>query len=122
MARKLTFTITESEAEIKKLIKTSPAHLAQRLEMLLAYKKSKLYVNQIELAIKIGAGHNSVQKWRTIYIDAGIKGLLEHGERMDFARSVISIEVHKKIEKKLSLKKIHSKALQSCMNGSILTW
>ena len=62
MAKALVFIVKESEAEIKRLIKSTPAHLSPRLRMLLICKKSETSLSKTELASLIGVNHNSVQK------------------------------------------------------------
>jgi len=46
-------------------------------------------------------GHNSVQKWRKAYIVGGIEKMLEYNMGV-FKPTLITTEVHKKIEEKLT--------------------
>jgi transposase len=101
MANALSFRIKESEAEIKKLIKTHPMHFTPRLKMLLECKRSKTPLSKNELAGLIFANHNSIQTWRKRYIEGGIAALLEY-KKIGFKPSLISPAAHKKIEKKLN--------------------
>ena len=101
MANALLFKIKESEAEIKRLIKTHPIHFTPRLKMLLACKKSKIPLSKNELANLIVANHNSIQTWRKAYILGGITALLTY-KKTGFKPSLISLEAHKKIEEKLN--------------------
>lgn len=94
--------IKESEKEIKNLLKKSIPFIAQRLRVLLILKQNeKTGISKREVAKLAGVDPNSVQKWRTLYEDKGIEGLVKH-QKTGFKPSVFSAEEHRLIEEKLS--------------------
>lgn len=100
MAKALSFTVKESLKELKHLLKTSPSHFSCKIRMLIEIKKSDVALSKNELADRVGVNHNSVQAWRTKYVEEGIDGLIKDG-RIGFKPSIITPFAHKKIEKKL---------------------
>ena len=73
--------------------------------MLIELKKNGINgLSKRQLAKLIGVDPNSIQKWRTIYINEGINGIVSHG-RIGFKPSLITKEEHKKIEHKLNQNK-----------------
>ena len=70
MSSPKTFIIKESESEIKKLIKNSPSMVAKRLQALLVFKRHQDHgISKRLVADEIGVNHNSIQTWRSSYID-----------------------------------------------------
>ena len=101
MSKATIIHIKESSKELKQLQKNQPLTIIKRLNMLIELKKNGSNgISKRQLAKLIGADPNSIQKWRTIYINDGIKGIVSHG-RIGFKPSLISKEEHKKIEHKL---------------------
>jgi transposase len=73
------FKIKQSERELKKLMKSSHPMLAKRLHSLLIFKRHEsIGISKRLVADEIGVNHNSVQTWRTLYINGGIKMLMSH--------------------------------------------
>lgn len=102
MAHAKSLIINESEKEIKKLLKQSIPFIGQRLRVLLVLKQNeKTGISKREVSKLVGVDPNSVQKWRTLYINDGIEGLMEH-KRKGFKPSVFSIIEHHKLETKLN--------------------
>jgi transposase len=94
--------IKETEKEIKKLLKESNPFIGQRLRVLLILKKNEeLGISKREVAKLAGVDPNSVQNWRTLYINTGIEGLLKH-QKTGFRPSVFSAIDHQKLEAKLN--------------------
>ena len=94
--------IKESSKELKQLQKNKPLTIIKRLNMLIELKKNGTNgLSKRQLAKLIGVDPNSIQKWRTIYINEGIKDIVSHG-RIGFKPSLITKEEHKKIEHKLN--------------------
>ena len=94
--------IKESLKELKQLQKNQPLTIIKRINMLIELKKNGTNgLSKRELATRIGVDPNSIQKWRTIYINEAIKGIVSHG-RIGFKPSLITKEEHKKIEQKLN--------------------
>lgn len=79
MSSPTTFRIKESESEIKKQMKSSPAMISKRLHALLIFKRNENSgISKRLVAEEIGVSHNSVQTWRKQYIDGGIEALKTH--------------------------------------------
>jgi len=94
--------VKESLSELKQLQKNQPLTIIKRLNMLVELKKNGANgLSKRQLAKQIGVDPNSIQNWRTIYINEGIKGIVAHG-RIGFKPSLITKEEHKKIEHKLN--------------------
>ena len=73
MSAPKTFKIKESESELKKLLKKSPPMIAKRLQALLVLKQNENFgISKRIVADEIGVNHNSIQSWRTLYIEGGI--------------------------------------------------
>lgn len=97
--------IKESSKELKQLQRQQPLIIIKRLNMLIELKKNGANgISKRHLAKLIGVDPNSIQKWRTLYINEGINGIVSHG-RIGFKPSLISKEEHKKIEHKLKQSK-----------------
>ena len=102
MSKATVIHVKESSKELKQLQKNQPLTIIKRLNMLLELKKNGINgLSKRQLAKLIGVDPNSIQKWRTIYVNAGIKGIISHG-RIGFKPSLITKEEHKKIEHKLN--------------------
>lgn len=94
--------IKETEKEIKKLLKDSKSFIGQRLRVLLILKQNEeLGISKREVAKLAGVDPNSVQKWRTLYVNTGIEGLMKH-QKTGFKPSVFNAIEHKKLETKLN--------------------
>lgn len=94
--------IKESEKEIKKLLKEANLFIGQRLRVLLILKQNeKEGISKREVSKLAGVDPNSVQNWRTLYISAGIEGLMKHQKR-GFKPSVFTAIEHNMLETKLN--------------------
>lgn len=79
MAAPKTFPIKETESALKKLMKSSNPMIAKRIHSLLIFKRHEdTGVSKRVVAEEIGVNHNSVQTWRSLYIEGGIKLLTSH--------------------------------------------
>ncbi|NRS88377.1 hypothetical protein HNQ02_001291 [Flavobacterium sp. 7E] len=77
MAHSKILTIKETEKEIKNLIKQSIPFIGQRLRVLLILKQNeKTGISKREVSKLAVVDPNSVHKWRTLYINEGIEGLM----------------------------------------------
>jgi transposase len=102
MSKATIIHIKESSKELKQLQKDQPLTIIKRLNMLVELKKNGVVgISKRQLAKLIGVDPNSIQKWRTIYINEGINGIISHG-RIGFKPSLITKDEHKKIEHKLN--------------------
>jgi len=102
MSSPKSFKIKESESTIKKLIKSSNAMIGKRLHALLIFKRHESTgIAKREAADAIGVNHNSVQTWRTMYINGGIEALMSHAN-IGYKPSKINPRQEKALKKKLS--------------------
>lgn len=95
MAHAKNFVIKETEKDIKILLKKSIPFIWQRLRVLLILKlNEEKGISRREVAKLAGVDPNNVQKWRELYVNFGIDGLIRH-ERVGFKPSVFNaIEQH----------------------------
>ena len=99
MAHPLQIVIKESLAELRKLQRQQGALVGKRILLLIEIKKhEKVGISKRALSHITGINHNSVVKWRNIYLQSGIEPLLTHGRVGGFKKSVFSQEEHKKIK------------------------
>lgn len=95
------FVIKETEKEIKKLITTNIPLVSNRFKALLVFKRFELTgVSKLFVAKETGLNHNSIQKWRTMYITGG-SDLLKTHRKIGFKPSVISKEQESILSQKL---------------------
>ena len=79
MATPKLFNIKESESELKKLLKSCNAMIGKRIQALMVFKRNEhTGISKREVAAAIGVNHNSVQTWRSSYIQGGIKQMISH--------------------------------------------
>jgi hypothetical protein len=76
MAAPKTFPIKETESALKKLMKSSNPMIAKRIHSLLIFKRHEHSgVSKRIVADQIGVNHNSVQTWRSLYIEGALNYL-----------------------------------------------
>lgn len=102
MSKPVIFKINESIPEIKKLIKNHNPFLAQRLIVLLECKKHESTgISKRELSENTSFNHNSVNKWRKMYIVGGLENLLQHNKK-GFKPSSFNELEYQQLEDKLN--------------------
>lgn len=101
MANSKQIIVKESEVELCKLRLKQPVHLRKRIDLLLVLKRSDTSLSKLELAKLLKINHNTAQKWRNLYFDKGIEGLLFYG-KIGFKPSIISKELHLAIQARLN--------------------
>ena len=102
MSSPKTFKIKESESDLKKLIKSSPAMIAKRIQALVVFKRNEgTGISKRIVADEIGVNHNSVQTWRSLYIEGGIELLMSHSN-LGYKPSKINVEQEQAIKEKLN--------------------
>jgi transposase len=101
MALPKTIIVKESIQELKRLQKTNKPLFIPRLRMLQVIKEHKIALSKTELSKLVGVNHNSIQKWRTMYLADGLDGILAHKTTAS-APSIFSQQERDKIEKKLT--------------------
>lgn len=96
------FEIKESVSELRAYLRKH-ASISHRFRILLVFKEhedsgiSKRAVSELT-----GANHNTITKWRNIYIAEGIGAFFSDGRGKCGGKRKISAAVHAKIEAKLS--------------------
>lgn len=101
MALPKQISIKESLVDLKRILKNSSPLIAPRIRVLIELKKhEKQGISKRDLAALVGVNHNSVQTWRTLYINGGIKAVQSHNKK-GFKPSVFTQQEHIAIEKKL---------------------
>jgi transposase len=101
MALPKLITIKESLKELKALQRNSGELISLRIRILIEFKKhEKNGISKRQASINTGISHNSITKWRSIYIKQGIEAFLNHG-RKGFKKSLVNHNAHLAIEKKL---------------------
>lgn len=106
MAHSKTIVVKETLKELRAELKKAPSHFVLKIRMLIEIKQSELSYSKNELAGLIGVNHNSIQAWRTTYINEGLSGLLKDG-RIGFKKPLLSTSSYKKIEKLLLSEQAH---------------
>ncbi len=101
MAKSKQIIVKESEETLYKLRLKQPAHLRKRIDLLLVLKRSPVSLSKLELARALKINHNTAQKWRNLYFEKGMDGLLFYG-RIGFKPSIISKELHLEIQARLN--------------------
>lgn len=102
MAAPKIILVKESNTEIKVLLKKSSSLILPRLRMLLELKKNeKEGISKRALAEIVGVNHNSIQTWRSMYVQGGIELLCSHNKK-GFRPSVFNTEEHQAIYNKLN--------------------
>lgn len=93
--------IKESVKELKALQRNAGELISLRLRILIEFKKhEKRGISKRDASINTGISHNSITKWRSIYLKQGIDAFLNHG-RKGFKKSLVDSKGHQAIEKKL---------------------
>ena len=93
--------IKESIEYLRKLLKSSNYMISNRIKVIIELKKHEdTGISKREVSEIVGVNHNSVQKWRTMYINGGITAIL-HSTKKDGRPSVITALEHQAIEAKL---------------------
>jgi transposase len=95
------FTIKESTSELKKLYKSAIPLISKRLEALLIFKAHETTgVSKRVVASMLRVDPNSIQTWRSLYIEGGIETLMSHS-KTGFKPSVISKEQEEALRKQM---------------------
>lgn len=96
-------SIKETMKELKEALKKSTPFLSKRIQLLIVLKKHESAggLSKRVLANMIGADPNSVQNWRKLYVDGGLKLLLSH-KKGGYKPSVIKAEQATKLEERLN--------------------
>ena len=102
MSKPLIIFVKESVNELRALQRKHVALIGKRMQVLIEIKKhEKTGISKRDLSSLTGINHNSIVKWRKMYLQGGISVLLEHGRKGGFKPSVFIAEEHEKIKAKL---------------------
>ena len=106
MASPKQITIKESLKELREYQKNGNELIQKRMAILIQFKKnSETGISKRDLSELTGINHNSIVKWRNMYIQGGIKSMLVDDRKGGFKPSVVSKSEHKAIEKVLTNEK-----------------
>ncbi len=73
--------------------------IQKRMRLLIELKKSKSNPqSKLVLATKLGVNHNSIVKWRNLYISGGIEALLQDGRKGGYKPSIVNKQEHEKLK------------------------
>jgi transposase len=98
MAKPIQLSIKESIKELRVIQREQGELLSKRIKVLIELKRhEKSGISKRNLSDITGVNHNSITKWRKMYIAGGVPSLLVHG-RVGFKKSVINTSEHKAIE------------------------
>ena len=102
MAAPKVITVKETIRGLKSMLKSAKPLIAPRLRMLIEIKKHESTgISKRELAEIVGANHNSIQTWRSLYCNGGIEALTTH-KKVGFKKPVFTLDQHRVIETKLN--------------------
>jgi transposase len=91
--------IKEDLNTLKILAKNGNELIKKRMRLLIELKKGKSGAqSKLALAAKLGVNHNSIVKWRNLYISGGIEALLQDGRKGGYKPSVVNKQEHEKLE------------------------
>jgi transposase len=95
--------IKESLKELRKMQSKYGELIGKRLLILIELKKhEKTGISKRNVSENTGINHNSVVKWRNIYINSGIAPFLVHGREGGNKPSIFTQTEHGQLEKKLA--------------------
>jgi transposase len=102
MANPKSILIKESLKELRKMQLKHGELIGKRLLILIELKKhEKTGISKRNVAENTGVNHNSVVKWRNVYINSGIAPFLVHGRAGGNKPSIFTKKEHKQLENKL---------------------
>ncbi len=98
MSHPLSITIKEGVSELRKIQRNQGELIGKRIQVLIEIKKrEKEGVSKRALSDITGVNHNSIVKWRKMYLQGGIDALLKHGRTGGFKPSVVTALEHEKL-------------------------
>jgi transposase len=98
MSKPIQLSIKESIKELRAIQREQGELLTKRIKVLIELKRHEnTGISKRDLSEMTGVNHNSITKWRKMYIKGGISALLVHG-RIGFKKSIINKTEHKAIE------------------------
>ena len=101
MASPKQINVLESISALRKLQKNSIPMIANRIKAIIEFKKhEKTGISKRAVADNIGVNHNSVQTWRNMYTEGGIKAIVNYQKQSGRPSEITKAE-HVKIEAKL---------------------
>lgn len=105
MANAKQVNVIESLTVLKTYAKNGNDLIKKRMRLLIELKKNGAQsLSKNALAQKLGINHNSVVKWRNLYLAQGIHVLLKDGRKGGYKSSVVTKDEHNKIKALLNNK------------------
>lgn len=103
MSLALNIPVTETIAELRSVLKKTSPMFQPRIKMLIAMKKASADgISKRELMDSVGASSQSIQTWRTMYKQGGMKALLHNGRKGKAGKpSSFTKDEHKQMEQML---------------------
>lgn len=97
MSLPLKIIIKESISELRAHLRKSGELIGKRLRVLIEIKRhEESGISKRALSKLTGANHNSIDKWRKMYLAGGISAILTH-DRKGHSRSLFSALEHKQL-------------------------
>jgi transposase len=123
MSKPLAIHIKESLSELRSLQRKSSYLISKRLAVLIAIKQHEKAggISKRDLSAKTGVNHNSIIKWRKMYLSGGLEKLLHHG-RIGFKPSLISKAEHAQLEAKLKDPQNNLQGYIALLHWTKTTW
>lgn len=101
MAAPKIIVVKETVAELKKIRKALIPMLAKRIDALLLFKThQKTGIAKRQAAQQLGVDQNSIQKWRSLYLEGGLEQLLHH-DKIGFRPSVFTKEQQQALQQQM---------------------
>ena len=91
--------IKEDLITLKIHAKSGNELIKKRMRLLIELKKGKSGAqSKLVLAEKLGVNHNSIVKWRNLYLSGGIEALLQDGRKGGYKPSVVNKQEHEQLK------------------------
>jgi len=101
MAHPLIIHIKESISQLRNMQSKNGELIGKRIRVLIEIKKHENSgISKRELSILTGVNHNSIVKWRNMYLQGGINSILTHGRKGSKPRILNSVQ-HNQLKEKL---------------------
>jgi len=101
MAHPLIIHIKESFPQLRDMQSKNGELIGKRIRVLIEIKKHENSgISKRELSILTGVNHNSIVKWRNMYLQGGINSILTHGRKGSKPRILNSVQ-HNQLKEKL---------------------
>jgi len=101
MAHPLIIHVKESIPQLRNMQSKYGELIGKRIRVLIEIKKNEnIGISKRELSSLTGVNHNSIVKWRNMYLQGGISSILTHGRKGTKPRILNSVQ-HNQLKEKL---------------------